>query len=356
MFGEVNGESDRFLKVLDLFLVGCPLPPTRGEGGLHHSERGSVGVGRGSSLRDLRGVIDSGTRRLIALLKQADESFRGDRVEPGAYHRNRLRLIAEDRPRRNRVDQATSRDEGVAATRLESFAGDIRPSDEQFGELRIDLAVRLHALDDDLVFLRRGRVLLLNRQGEAVEERLIEDIRADELAVVRPLPLGVGGRHNGEAGSGAHDLPGLLHEDLATFQHGLKAHHLGAAQIDLVKQQHRATLHGDHDRAVLPDSRAVVQAIAADQVILIREDREVDANHLTPQLGADLVDHRRLAIPGQSGHEHREESPGGDHLLAVIEVSVRDESWDAVRDEALDLLDPVEGDAGGGCSRGLPVR
>ena len=221
--------------------------------------------------------------------------------------------------------QSAGRDDVIDTTLLEGLADDVRPLDEIVGKLVILAAVVAHDVQHDSLLDCLRWVVLLVHDIEPLKEGFVEDVRACEpLAALACLPLRVGGGEHVETGGGGDILVDLLEEDALALKHGLKAHDLVRAEVNLVKQQNRATLHGGDDCAILPYRVAVDQAEATEQVILVGLRRDVDADVLAVQLGADLLHHRRLAVARQTRDVDGVEPPRLDDLADVCEMPVGD--------------------------------
>ena len=254
-------------------------------------------------------------------------------IEPGNAHLDRFHAVAEDRICLADALQAARGDDLVNRIVIERGTDDLRPPNEVVRELLVNLAELAHLLDEDLALRRLGSIRLLVGEVEAVKERFVENASAGEAAVVVALALGVRSRNDIEPIGRMHELADLLDHHTLTLKHGLKAHDLLRAEIDLVKQQDRATLEGEHDRTILPHGVAVNQPERSEQIALVSLCGDVDAEALALQLGADLLHHRGLAVARQTRDEHGREERGLHDGFDGREVSPRHVGVDLVGDE-----------------------
>jgi hypothetical protein len=252
------------------------------------------------------------------------ERIRSLTREASGAMRDRLHAITEDAEVLDDVLQAASGDDVITRTVEEGLADDLRPLHEIVREGFVAAVRLVHQTEHDLLLDRLARILLLNRDAEAFEERLVQDVGAGELLrTLTALTLRVASGDNGEASS-THDIAVHLLEEHATMlQHRLKAVDLARITVvEFVKQQHRTTLHGDHNRSVLPHALAVDESEATEQIVLVGEVGEVDTHNLAVQTVAHLLHHRGLAVAGQTRDEDGEELARRDDLLHIVEVTV----------------------------------
>ena len=290
------------------------------------SERALGGVGRrrGHSRRSGRSSSIGGESNLRVDLGVGvvERLLRGG-VEPAQRHANRLRLVSEHDVRLADVDEAASGNHLVTRTFHECLAEHIRPLGQVVREHIVHGTELLHGAEQDLLLGRLASVLLLVGVVETVKHRFVQDASAGEPTRLVTLTLRVRGGEHREPGLRHDPLVDLLEVDSLTLKHRLKAHELVAAEVDLVKQQHGATLHRKHNGAIVPLHATVDEAETTEQIVLVSLRHDVDAEALAPQLGADLFDHRGLAVTRQTRDEHRGEHPGTQNLLNVGEVTPR---------------------------------
>ena len=292
------------------------------------------GRGHGLLVRTFRHRQDGG----VDLGVEVVESVLRGLIETGQGQLDGLLLVSEDGERLADLLQAAGRDDVIQAALLEAQADGFRPLGEVLGELLVLAPVSLHLADDDAGFDGPVRVVLLKPVREAVKESLVHHARPDET-VGLALALRVGRSHDIEPGSGLDELGHLLDEDALALKDGLQAHHALRPQVDLVQQEDGTALHGLHDRAVDELGFAVDEAEAADEIVLVRFRRDVHADALAGGVGADLFDHRGLAVAA-----HARDVDGGELLGCedggdVIVVAPRNEGV---------VLDGDERDIGGG--------
>ena len=260
----------------------------------------------------------------IHLSVEAAERFPRIVIEAGDGHLDCLEAITEDAPGGHGILEATSRNDLVHGTVEERLADDLRPLAEVHGEFFVRLRIAgTHPLDENLLLSTATGVLLLHREREAVKECFVQHVGADESSVIGALALGVGSGENGKPRRGLDESVDLLEEDALAFQHRLEAHDLVRREVDLVEKQDTTIFHGGDDRSILPHGLAVDQAETTEQVILIGLGGDVDAIQVAAQAGADLVDHRGLAVTGETGDEDGAEGPSIENRLDILVMSPR---------------------------------
>ncbi len=109
---------------------------------------------------------------------------------------------------------------------------------------------------------------------------------------------------------------------IGTSTNGTSA--FGGSIVDLVEQQKRTTFHGGDNNTLFEDDVAIDQSLVTEQVRLVGERSEVDAIHLALQFGADLLDHRGLAVARLTCNENRIEHVGIDDTFQVRVVTELD--------------------------------
>jgi hypothetical protein len=285
------------------------------------SERAG-GAGR-SSRSSRRGNILRVCNFGVDLAVRVEERLLRGGIEPGQRHLDRLGLVTEHDVRLADVDQTARGDDLVASALHVRLTDHVRPLGEVVGERIVLCAELLHGAQQDLLLGRLAGVLLLVGVVEAVKHRLVQDARTGETTCFVALTLGVRGGEDGEPGRRHDPLIDLLEVDALTLKHRLKAHEFVATKVDLVKEQDRATLHRKHNGAIVPLHVPVVQTETAEQIVLVSLRDDVDAEALAPHLGADLFDHRGLAVTRQTRDEHRRKHSGLENLLNVGEVAPR---------------------------------
>ena len=169
-------------------------------------------------------------------------------------------------------------------------------------------------------------------ERETVEEGFVLDVGVHEHTIIGPFTLGVGGRKDDETSSRSDPLTGLLEEDTLTLKDRLEAHDGCKTQIHLVKEQNGTTLHGFDDWTIDELGLTIHQPEPTEEIILIGLGSDVDAEHLTLELGTDLLDHGRLAITRQTSHIDIGIDATPDDLLDVLVVTpchiVIHDGWD----------------------------
>ncbi len=293
--------------------------------GRHGRNRVALGL-----VRTFRHRQDGG----VDLGVEVEERLLRSRVEPGQRQLDRLLLIVEDGERLAHLLQAAGGDDIVQATLLEAEADRFRPLDEVLRELLVLTTKRLHLADDDTRLHGLVRVVLLKPVREAVKVRFVQAARTHE-PIRLALALRVRGGDHIEPLRGLDELPDLLDVDSLALKDGLKAHHALRAEVDLVKQEDGSPLHRLNDPAEHELRFAVDEPEAADEIVLVRFGGDVDADQLTPGGGADLLNHRGLAVARQTRDVDGSELLGGEDGVDVIKVTPRHESV---------VLDGDEGD------------
>ena len=119
--------------------------------------------------------------------------------------RQRPLLITEDGIRLDDMDKTACRDKILDPFLEIRDADRFRPAGQRLeerlvfvGRCRAQLLER--TLENFLLHVD-GRIRLLNRNRESLKERLIQEVRADKAAVIRPTSFGVRRREDGEAGT-----------------------------------------------------------------------------------------------------------------------------------------------------------
>ena len=282
-----------------------------------------AGGAGGSSRSSRRGNILRVCNFGVDLAVRVEERLLRGGIEPGQRHLDRLGLVTEHDVRLADVDQTARGDDLVASALHVRLADHVRPLGEVVGERIVLCAELLHGAQQDLLLGRLAGVLLLVGVVEAVKHRLVQDARTGETTCFVALTLGVRGGEDGEPRRRHDPLIDLLEVDALTLKHRLKAHEFVATKVDLVKEQDRATLHRKHNGAIVPLHVPVVQTETAEQIVLVSLRDDVDAEALAPHLGADLFDHRGLAVTRQTRDEHRRKHSSLENLLNVGEVTPR---------------------------------
>jgi hypothetical protein len=292
---------------------------------------------------DLNGSRSSGFSRGagVELGVQVRERLAVRVIETRNNQFHRLEAITEHRERGHAVDETARGHDLIATAFVEGLADGVRPLHKQFRERFVNAALLGHVLDENLALLRRRRVRLLKGEREAVQHGAVQHLRAGKAAFGVALALGVRRADDGEALLRLDPSVDLLDEDRLALKGSLEAHDLGRTLIHLIKQQHATALHGEDHRAVLPHHVAVHKAEATDQVLLIRERRDVDAEELALQVRADLLHHRGLAVAGQAGDEHGREDALLEDALHVLVVAERHIGGQLLGDHAAEFV--VEG-------------
>ncbi len=297
----------------------------------------SVGLGRIVGLRTLRllGGLSRAHRVHLGvdLGVSVKHTLASQFVKPGNAHLHRFHAVAKDGERLAHALQAARGDDLVNPVLLVGGTDDLRPPHKVLCELLVNLAELLHLLGENLLLSRLGSIRLLVGEVETVKERFVENASTGETSVVVALTLRVRGRDDGEPISRMHELADLLDHHALTLKHGLKAHDLLRAEIDLVKEQHGTALQRNRDGTILPDGVAVNEAERTEQIALVGFGGDVDAEALTLQLGADLLHHRRLTVAGQTRDEHGREQPRTQDRLNRREVTPRNVGIDLVGDQ-----------------------
>ena len=109
----------------------------------------------------------------------------------------------------------------------------------------------------------RENLCLSSRSGifairsETLRECFVEHVGTDEATIFRTLTLGVGSSEDLESFSGTDIGANLLQVDTVAFEHRLETQDLVRSKIDLVKQQHSATLECLNNRSVMPHSLTI---------------------------------------------------------------------------------------------------
>ena len=311
-----------------------------------HSERTSVrilGASRSGRVRVLLGGF------VKQLLVGVDPRLAHGGGEAGKREFHRLLHVTEDRIALGNAAETARGDHIAVDAALIASTEDIRPLGEIVRDGLVDLladAKRIEGAVEDRDLGGNGRVVLIDGHLEPLKESLVLNAGADEGAIVASLALGVGRADDGEALGGSHEAAGLLEEHALALKHGLKAHDLERAKIDLVKEENRTAIHRLDNRAVLPDGVAVNETVATKKIVLVSLLGDVDAEHLATLLGADLLDHDGLAVARQTVDPNGVEHLGLDDGAERREVAPRDIDRVDGRDEVLDF-----GDERGDCSR-----
>ena len=243
--------------------------------------------GRRFRSRSVRSGV--GVRRVrVHLRVELHERFLRVVVETGkATLHSGLLGAAEHGVREQHVAQTARGDDLVHDVLLERLANKVSPTNEIRDERVIAQAKRFGVLRQDARFHLRISVVLFVRERETVKERFVHVVRAHEATVIAALALRVRSRHDGEAFRRAHVLADLRNVLALAFKHGLEAHDEVGAEVDLVKQQHRTALHCNKNRTGHEHRFAADETEATEQFVFVRLRREVHADALALQLGAD---------------------------------------------------------------------
>ena len=123
---------------------------------------------------------------------------------------NSLETVTEDRKRTNDVDKSSSRDNFVRSAVSKRLTDYSSPLNEVLGKLLVHAIELMHVTSQDLEFRLLGRIVLLKRNREALKERLVHNLRADEAAIVATLTLRISSGKDIEADSREDLLASLL--------------------------------------------------------------------------------------------------------------------------------------------------
>ena len=290
--------------------------------------------------------------RCVHLLIQTGHRLAGVGVEPGQRQVDRLATIAPDGVRLGDVDQTAGADDLVDRTFVVGLANRVGPRNQVVDERIVAGLVSIEDRLDDLPLDLLGRIVLLQRGGEAVDERFVEHVGAHKLAALAALPLGVGGGNDREAGCRVDPLVHQFQVHAATLQHRLETHDLVAAEVHLVEQQHRTSPHRLDHGTVAEHALAVDEAHTTQQVVLVGFDGDVDANALTIELVTHLHGGGGLAATAESGDEQRVEPAALDHAVNVVVVAEREVALDAIG-HIVDVVGGADGSHGAACHRSI---
>ena len=220
--------------------------------------------------------------------------------------------------------KTAGRNQVVNATIVESLTDDFSPSDKVVCEFFINRTSLFHLVHDNLLFNLSRWVFLLDGDGETLKESVIKNLGRDELTIVGATTLGVSRGNHVEALCGVDRLASLLIEVRLAFENGLHTHHLVRTAVDFIKNKNCTTLHGGENRTFAVHHVAIDKGVAANQVILIGLDRDIDTHYLTLQLGAGLFDHRGLTVTRQTRDERGVEGFCLENLDKVLVEAERD--------------------------------
>ena len=120
-------------------------------------------------------------------------------------------------------------------------------------------------------------------------------------------------------------LTSLLVKERFTLENRLQdSEALRGSIVDLVEQQQSTTFHGGNNNTLFEDYVAIDQSLVTKQVRLVGQRSEVDAIHFALQFGADLLDHRGLAVARLTCNKNRIEHVRIDDALQVSVVTELD--------------------------------
>ena len=300
---------------------------------------------------EARGLGDSGGVRLslqrssasrislerhfrIDLGVEVQERLLGRGAETRTRSGHRLDPVVEDAEVVHDHAQTASRDDRIRTTLHVGLADHFGPLDQAIGERLVHTGQGFHVADDDLLLHRLGGVVLLVGARETLKERLVKDAAAGELLrTLTTLTLGVHGGEDVEPGSRLDLRVDLRQERTLAFEDAHEAHDLVARRVHFVEQEDRATLHRGHDRTVLPHGVTVDEAEPTEQVVRVGLAGDVDTDALASELRADLFDHGRLAVAGETRHHGRIPPLGLHDGLHILVVAVRHIGHQLRRDE-----------------------
>ena len=291
-----------------------------------------VGLVRSRSSGSRSGRVD--------LRVKIKERLLGILAESGATLRHSIDTILENTKHRDDVFKTASRDDVITSTLVEGLANRLRPAGQIVCEFVIDTLLALHVAENDLLLHRAGGVVVFDAHGETLKERLVHDLRTDELVVpiLATLSLTIGGSEDVESRSRVDVLIDLLEEHGLPLHHGLKAHDLVGVEVHLVKQQDRSALHGDNGRAINPHRLTIDKTETAEEIVLISFLRNIGANELAAIVCTNLLNHRGLAVTRQTRDVNRKEAASLHDLLNVLVRTVGDVAAVDARDKVLNLL------------------
>ena len=154
-----------------------------------------------------------------------------------------LDAVTEDCKRANNMNKSSSRDNFVRSTVSERLANNISPLDKVLSELHIFAIELLHIATKDLQLNLLRRIVLLERNREALKERLVHYLCADKAAIITTLTLGISSSEDIEADSRKDLLTSLLDMVGLTLHDRLQAHDLSSVKINFVQDKDSATTH-----------------------------------------------------------------------------------------------------------------
>ena len=191
----------------------------------------------------------------------------------------------------------------VELTRLTSLPHDRQHAHDQ----RRQIAVDASAAADDLRFVRRLQVTELDRASEAVDERDVHLAHPGVHAGVVAATVRVVRSHEHHARSLANHLASLRHRDHALrLQRRMQRRQvLRASERHLVEQDDCTGAHKTaQDDAVLVDGRAVLDTLAADELVALSTAVERHADEGATKASAQVAHELRLAGAGRASQPH----------------------------------------------------